>query len=171
MSMDRVDVFELLRADGPLPEHREKLMLYGQFVGSWDVESSWYAQGQLIRTAKGEWHFQWILGGWGVQDVLFPAGAPSHKYGTSLRCYDRELDAWHITWMQPYGGEYVNLLARREGERIVQEGAGAAPGRRERWSFDRIRPESFLWTGEASRDGGKSWVFEQEMRATRRARG
>lgn len=28
-----------LAADGPAPEHAEKLMLYGQFVGSWDVHA------------------------------------------------------------------------------------------------------------------------------------
>jgi hypothetical protein len=32
--MKQLDVFDLLVASGPFAEHAEKLMLYGQFVGS-----------------------------------------------------------------------------------------------------------------------------------------
>ncbi len=158
----------MLRASGPLAEHREQLMLFGQFVGSWDLDSKWYAQDRVARTARGEWHFQWILGGRGIQDAIFTSGAPAHEFGTTIRCYDKELDAWHVSFMQPSGGEYVNLLARKAGDRIVLEDQGPDPKRRERWSFNDIRPESFLWRGEASFDGGKSWIVEQEMQARRK---
>lgn len=143
-------------------------MLYGQFVGSWDVAATWYKDGKTVRTANGEWHFGWILGGCGVQDVLFPNGASPDHYGTTLRGYDRQLDAWHITWMQPYGGEFVNLIGRKVGDRIVQESLPDTSGRLERWSFTEITADSFLWIGERSMDGGLTWILEQEMRAVRR---
>lgn len=161
------DVFNLLAASEPFTEYAEKMMLYGQFVGSWDIESTWYEQGGGQKKSKGEWHFAWVLGGRGIQDVLFAAGAPSHKFGTSLRCYDVSMDAWHITWMQPYGGEFVQLIGREIGDRIVQEGAGSDPSRRERWSFTDITRDSFVWFGEVSFDDGATWFLEQEMRATR----
>jgi hypothetical protein len=31
-------MIEALKADGPLPEHAQKLMLFGRLVGSWDIE-------------------------------------------------------------------------------------------------------------------------------------
>ncbi len=167
--MKQLDVFGLLAASGPFAEHAEKLMLYGQFVGSWDMDVTWYEQGGGQRKGRGEWHFAWILGGRGIQDVLFGAGAPAHKFGTTLRCYDPAMDAWHVTWMQPYGGEFVHLLGRKVGDRIVQEGIGSDPRRRERWSFTDITPDSFLWIGEVSLDDGATWFLEQEMRATRRS--
>jgi len=37
-----------------------------------------------------------------------------------------------------------------------------------RWRFTDIGPDSFTWQGEASHDGGRTWVFEEQMRATRR---
>lgn len=46
---------------------------------------------------KGECHFAWVLGGRGIQDVLFATGAPSNKFGTSLRCYDIAVDFGRIT--------------------------------------------------------------------------
>ena len=74
--MKQLNVFDLLVASGPFVEHAEKLMLYGQFVGSWDVEGIWHGRGGERRKGQGEWHFSWILGGRGIQDVLFGTGAP-----------------------------------------------------------------------------------------------
>ncbi|MGE5343959.1 MAG: hypothetical protein ACM3SY_21005 [Candidatus Omnitrophota bacterium] len=166
MTKNQINVFDLLSAPGPFEEYSDKLHLYGQFVGSWDIDAVWYEpNGQ--RKGKGEWHFAWILGGRGIQDVLFASGEPQHQFGTSLRCYDASLDAWHISWMQPAGGEFVHLLGRKIGDRIVQESIGD-DHRRDRWSFNDITPDTFLWKGEVSFDNGMTWTVEQEMRAIRR---
>jgi len=159
-----------IRASGPHAPYSEKLMLYGQFVGSWNIISNWFnAAGECTKQAAGEWHFDWILGGRGVQDVLFRSGAPADEFGTTLRCYDAKLDVWHISWMQPCGGEFVHLVGRKVGDAIVQEGSSVGSRRRrERWSFVDIRQNSFLWRGEVSIDGGGSWTLEQEMSAHRR---
>ena len=37
-----------------------------------------------------------------------------------------------------------------------------------RWRFTDIRPDSFTWRGEISRDGGATWAQDEEMRITRR---
>lgn len=166
--MKIVDALDLVKSTGPFEEYFDKLMLYGQFVGSWDVESTWYDQEGITRKDKGEWHFQWILGGYGIQDVLFVVGAPPYKFGTTIRCYDKNIDAWHITWMQPFEGEFVTLLGHKVGNKIIQEGAGTDPHRLERWIFDNIRPVSFSWIGEVSFDNGQNWKVEQEMRVNRR---
>ncbi|HEY8470801.1 MAG TPA: hypothetical protein VIL18_14210 [Longimicrobiales bacterium] len=140
-------------------------MLYGRLIGSWDVESRWYANGEVARTAEGEWHFGWVLGGACIQDVLFRKGAAPREYGTTLRCYDVAEDVWHVTWMQPASGEYAHLVAREFAGRIVQEVLNPAPGELERWSFHAIAADSFVCRGETSRDGGVTWVLQQEMRA------
>lgn len=162
------DALSLLAAPGPFADDADRLMLYGQFVGAWDVDVTWYQADGGRRQGKGEWHFAWILGGRGVLDVLFASGAPAYQYGTTLRCYDKAMDAWHIAWMQPAGGEFVDLVGWQDGERIMQYGSGQDPRRSERWSFNEITPNSFLWLGEVSFDQGETWVLEQKMCATRR---
>lgn len=167
--MEQANVFNLLPASGPFIDDAEKLMLYGQFVGAWKVDVNWFdKEGGVIKKEKGEWYFNWILGGRGVQDVLFRSKSAPEQYGTTLRCYDRLLDAWHITWMRPSGGEFTNLLARRIGDRIVQEGIGQDFMHRDRWSFVDITPDSFRWTGEYSTDRGATWILEEEIKAVRK---
>ena len=63
-------VIKGLGADGPDPNMREKLMLFGQFVGDWDIVEARYPQpdGTEIKR-KGEIHFGWILDGRAIQDV------------------------------------------------------------------------------------------------------
>ncbi|OFW60991.1 MAG: hypothetical protein A2133_04240 [Actinobacteria bacterium RBG_16_64_13] len=162
------DVFALLPADGPFAEHAERLMVYGRLVGSWDVEAIWHDRRGGETAARGEWHFAWVLGGRGIQDVLFASGSPPEHHGTTLRCYDAAADVWHVVWMQPSSGEFVRLVGRQVGDRIVQEVVGSDRGRRERWNFIDITADTFLWHDEVSLDDGATWFLEQEMRGTRR---
>ena len=149
--MEQKDAFQLLAAENAFPEYRDKVMLFGHLVGSWEMEAHWYDQEGGHHEGKGEWHFQWILGGRGVQDVLFAKDAPKDHYGTTLRCYDPKLDVWQVTWMQPYGDEFVNLIGREENGCIIQEGISSNPLRKERWSFMEITPERFLWLAKSQR--------------------
>lgn len=37
-----------------------------------------------------------------------------------------------------------------------------------KWVFSDIKPDSFKWRGEESKDGGKSWVLTERMQIHRR---
>ena len=141
--------------------------LYGPMIGSWSITSTWYDLEGTEKSGRGEWHFDRILGGLGVQDVLLSTGAPSHEYGTSVRTYDATADVWRIVWMQPHAGEFTVLEGRSKGEEIVQEGRSLSrPGELQRWRFIDITDTSFTWLGESSTDGG-NWRLEQRMDARR----
>ena len=66
----RPGVAEIIGATGPNPKHRDALMLFGQFVGAWDVDwGAFDADGAQSATERGEWVFGWVLEGRAVQDV------------------------------------------------------------------------------------------------------
>jgi hypothetical protein len=168
-------MLEALAATGPNPALADKLRLYGQFVGSWDLDVDWYPAGAPEWHEKGEWHFAWVLDGRAVQDVwIFPARAqrsaanePWHFYGSTFRFYDPASDAWHITYFEPTRPFAVRQVGRAVGDDVVQL-ADEVNGLIRRWRFVEIRASSFRWLGEVSPDKGATWTLELEMRAYRR---
>jgi hypothetical protein len=63
-----------LLADGPAADRAANMMLYGQFVGSWDGTVVVHNPDGTGRESSSEVHFGWVLGGRAAQDVwLAPA--------------------------------------------------------------------------------------------------
>ena len=95
------------------------------------------------------------------------AAANGQFYGTTLRVYDPEIDAWQIQWTDPVTQNYLQMIGRKEGSDIVQLGK-SPDGNLIRWSFTDITAESFRWRGEVSVDGGATWRVVTEFTARRR---
>jgi len=176
-------MLRLLTADGPYRPYADKLMLFGRFVGSWDLDIFVHQADGTRREFGGEWHFDWVLEGRGIQDVLIvrPRGErdnapdPEGSIGSTMRVYDPRMDGWWVSWMGPDDGEFSTLFARPERDgRIVLDGqwsVGQKEGSRFEWSFSDITDRSFRWQGRISADGGASWRLAEEMDARRRAGG
>jgi hypothetical protein len=162
-----------LDATGPAEAHATELMLFGQFVGRWDLVVRWYERGEVVRQARGEWHFGWVLEGRAVQDVwIVPPrvererGAEPYEYGTSLRFYDPAIGAWRSTWHGPVQGVVIPFIARGEGEEIVLEGRHP-DGRRLRWVFSEIGDRGFRWRNLARPEDAGAWELVQDFAAER----
>src|SRR4051812_26900580 len=169
------DFISVLHAKEPAPDRTDKLQLYGKFVGDWRSRIIRHAPDGSRSEADGEIHFGWILQGRAVQDVwMIPRLADRAKamavagdwYGTTLRVYDPEIDAWRIWWIDPATNSFRQQVGRARGADIVQEGRTEA-GILTRWSFTGIKPDAFHWLGEASGDGGASWQLHVEVLAQR----
>lgn len=168
-----MSVTDVLLSDRPDEELAGELDLFGQFVGSWDVSVTNYAPDGSATTIPAEWHFAWALGGRAVQDVWI---APSREarerdgsdgeWGTTVRFYDREIDAWRSTWLGPRHHVVMPFIARRVGDEIVLEGS-FEESVTTRWIFSDITPDSFSWRSVESSDGGETWHLNQEMKARR----
>jgi len=172
-----VDLAATLAADGPHPEHAEELMLFGQFVGEWELDWACYDEtGEPTETERGEWIFAWVLEGRAVQDVwIIPErdrrgepGLPLGEYGTTLRVYHPRLDAWVITWNGPIKGVRRLFLGRRSGPDILVDGRNEN-GDPMRWIFSEITERTFRWSSVVSTDGEETWRLREEMRVRRKA--
>jgi hypothetical protein len=160
---------------GPTGPHAEELGLFGQFVGSWTVEWAGHDTDGNPTAMTGELHFGWVLGGRAVQDLwIVPStGQPGEGtpplafHGSTIRFYDASIGAWRSTWVEPVNGRVRRFVGRPAGDEIVLVSDEEEP--QLRWRFTDMGPDSFLWRGELSRDGGATWEVEEEMRATRSA--
>lgn len=173
--MPKFSFCDALAAVGPAADLVTETALFGQFIGSWDVDVI-YHDADGPRTRTGEWVFGWVLEGRAIQDVWrVPAfhdaqrtGAPLFGYGTTLRFYDAALGAWNSTWHGLVKGEVIAFIGRLVGEEIhLDETVGGVD--RVRWAFCDIAPDRFKWRNEQTRDGGETWTLVQEMHARRRS--
>ncbi|MBI2184287.1 MAG: hypothetical protein HYU39_04925 [Thaumarchaeota archaeon] len=160
-----------LGAEGPLSDLQEKLTLFGQFVGDWDIVESRYPRpdGTEVKR-RGELHFGWILGGRAIQDVWMMQDKDTHvalPVGTTVRFYDPRIDAWQSIWISPVQGVVQTFVARKVGDEIVLEGK-TKEGYPEKWIFSQITPNSFRWHAEETHDNGKTWMLTEEMQIQRR---
>lgn len=159
-----------LVSDGPYPEFEDKLMLFGQFVGDWDIVGvrSPSPSGVAFKE-KGEVHFGWVLDGRAIQDVWMTYDAGSKRVipvGTTVRVYDPSIDAWRSTWISALSSTVQTFIAQKVGEEIVLK-SKTKEGYPERWVFSDIKPSSFRWHSEETHDGGKTWVLTEEMNIRR----
>lgn len=161
-----------LSSQGPYPEFKDKLMLFGQFVGDWDIVAVQSPSPGVVFKEKGEVHFGWILDGKAVQDVWMTYDEESRRaipVGTTIRVYDPSTDTWQSTWISALRRSVQTFVARRVGKEIVLEGT-TKNGYPERWIFSEIKPGSFRWHSEETHDGGSTWIVTEEMKIRRRAR-
>jgi len=177
---DNHGFIQALCATGPAAEYADKLLLYGQFVGSWEAEARAYLPDGGVRRHWWSIHFAWALEGRAVQDVWItpPRQDPHHdrseewgpftnQYGSSFRVYDPKTDTWNVSWIDPCSGFRATLVGCwRDGE-IYQEGVSADGGLGLRWIFSEIRTGAFRWRAELSKDAGRSWFKALELQAKR----
>lgn len=166
----------LLHASGRSPEIPESQDVYGWLVGSWELDVVRYrAVDVRSQRMKGEAHFGWVLEGRAIQDVwIMPrisdrtpdSDHTNNMYGTTLRVWDPEIQAWRIRWMNPVRGHEERQTGRRVGNEIVQVGA-RLDGTPTRWRFTEITRDSFHWIGEVLQADGETWKVEGEFLARR----
>lgn len=157
-----------LNSRGPAEKYRDKLMLFGQFVGDWDiVECRSLLDDGTWETTREELHWGWILDGRAVQDIWMTTDPETWENGTTVRFYDSRIDAWQSVWISP-GQEVVRkFIGRQIGNEIVLE-TTELQGKLMHWIFFDIARDSFKWRAVTSTDGGKTWVKIEEMRIVRK---
>ncbi|MGA8604643.1 MAG: hypothetical protein WB788_06230 [Thermoplasmata archaeon] len=157
---------EGLSAAAPARSYRDKLRLFGRFVGDWDMVA-WGSPRVTRRPPEkvGEVHFRWVLGGTAIQDVFGGIDPKTKRFvaaGTTLRFYDERLGAWRSTWVSPSQRVVRRFIGRKVGNEIVlqEENRGL---RAERWIFTDLRRNSFRWYAVRRLRPGGSWRKVEEM--------
>jgi hypothetical protein len=167
----RLDMVAALKALDPHPSLGDQAKVFGRFVGTWDGEYTEFSKDGKVSRSSGEWVFGWVMDGRAIQDlfVIHPSAARSERYmGTTLRYFDTKSGTWTVTFIDPENDAIETLTGGAVGaDRIVLLSANA-DGKQRRWSLVDIRPDSWIFLDEASRDGGKTWRLREEDHMKRR---
>ena len=117
---------DLLAASGRSPEIPEASDVYGWLVGSWELDVYRYLVDVADRHIKGEVHAGWVLEGRAIQDVWMiprlaersnapPFPVAGNWFGTTIRVYDPNIDAWRIYWIDPARNIFRQQIGRQRG--------------------------------------------------------
>jgi hypothetical protein len=149
--------------------------LYGFLIGRWKLDVTSYPDDGSVIHSTGEAHAARVLEGRAVQDV-FINPERSHRtndspkfanwYGITFRYFDPTIRAWRAFWFNPDDGLRAELIARRHGNDVVQEGH-FPDGTPIRWTYSEITPDSCHWRGERLEPDGHTWRLQVEFRARR----
>jgi hypothetical protein len=160
-----------LSANGPRESTEAQARIFDRIIGDWDFDCTIYPDKGSSYDFAGEWRFDWILDGAAIQDVWIgykEGRAPGQRHmGTTLRFYDPKIDQWQVLFIVPSSSKIIQLKGGAQDDRIVLDGVDVS-GALLRWSFNDLKTDSFLWRGETSSDGGKSWRTEQIMKLRRK---
>jgi hypothetical protein len=73
-----------LHTDAPAPDRADKMRLYCQFIGRWEMDAVLHGDDGTKQTGRGEIHFGWVLEGRAIQDVR-PSGCRRNSSPAALR--------------------------------------------------------------------------------------
>ena len=153
-----------LNAQGPFEPLKDKLMLFGQFVGDWDiVEAKSLQDDGSWKSSKGEFHSGWILGGTAVQDIWRSTETETGDTGgTTIHFYDSNGDSWNSVWISPAQGTIRGFVGKKKGDEIVLE-SRETNKRKMKWIFYELSNNSFKWRSEYTRNSGENWIITEKM--------
>ena len=167
----RQALINVLPASSPHPSLGDEARVWDRFIGAWDCDYTFFLEDGSVKHSRGEVDFGWVMDGRAIQDIwiTYPKEAGKERgIGTSLRFFDSKSKTWQVVFISPAHSAVITVRGGIEGDRIVLRGVDSE-GAMLRWSFNDIKPDSFTWRGETSRDGGKTWKLEEEHHMKRRA--
>lgn len=169
-SDSRLDMTTALTARAPHASLGEEPKTLSRVVGAWDVDYLDYLKDGTAMHRTGEFIVGWVLDGRALQDlwIVDPTGAGKEReVYTTVYYFEPKSRSWHATFVDP---EHASVLSFSGGavgnDRFVLQTQGI-DSKTTRWSFNDVRPDSFVWRDEQSSDGGRTWQLKSEYHMTR----
>jgi hypothetical protein len=161
----RLALVTTLQAMGPHPSLGDQAKVFGRFVGTWDSEYTEFAKDGKATHSSGEVIVGWIMEGRAIQDlfIIYPSAAHQGGFvGTTVRYFDPKSGTWRATFIDPEDDSVETFTGGAVGDDRIVLHRQDTGGREAQWSFNDIRPDSFIFRDEVSSDGGKTWRLREE---------
>lgn len=167
----RRDMIAALDAPGPAPSLGDQANVFGRLVGTWKIEYAFLSKDGTTSRSSGDFSVGWVMEGRVVQCLftIDPSADRKEKYiGSSLNYFDAKSQTWRMVYVDPENDAVIRVTGGAAGNDRIVLLTPDTDGKVNRWSFDDIRPDSFVYRDEVSHDGGKTWRLQEEDHMTRR---
>ena len=139
---------------------------FGRYVGDWKIEDESLARdGSGWSDGKGaRWVFECIGEGTAVQDFWMPNGG---GYGTNLRIFNPDTNAWEIVWAAQALNGLMHIAAKQDDDgKIVMDILKPVPDPPRRIIFYPPDETGWSWAQQWSLDEGETWFDVYRIKAT-----
>jgi hypothetical protein len=167
----RRDMIAALEAVGPAPSLGDQANVFGRLVGTWRIDYAFLSKDGTTSRSSGDFSVGWVMEGRVVQCLftIDPSADRKEKYiGSSLNYFDAKSQTWRMVYVDPENDAVIRVTGGAAGNDRIVLLTQEAEGKVTRWSFNDIRPDSFVYRDEVSHDGGKTWRLQEEDHMTRR---
>jgi hypothetical protein len=101
--------------------------------------------------------------------IIYPTATHEERFiGTAVRYFDPKSGTWRLTFIDPENDSVSRFTGGAVGDDRIVLNNQETDGKQTRWSFNDIRPDSFVFRDEVSGDGGKTWWLREEDHMKRR---
>jgi hypothetical protein len=167
----RLEMVAALQAMNPHPSLGDQAKVFGRFVGTWDVDYIDYSKDGKVLHRSGELIVGWVMDGRAIQDVwiVYPSGGRNEReVYTDVRYFDPKSGTWHAIFIDPEHASYARFTGGAVGDDRIVLDTPDLGNEDTQWSFNDIRPDTFIFRDNASSDGGKTWKLQSEYHLKRR---
>ena len=141
---------------------------YDFWLGNWDL--TWEKSDDSI--GKGENSILKILDGNVIQEnfKVIEDSDIQNFTGKSWSVYNKNNGKWYQTWVDNQGA-YLDFVGEIDGNKRIFKRTAEGPNGKEflqRMVFYDIKPDSFTWDWEISKDNGKTWILRWRINYKRK---
>jgi hypothetical protein len=166
------DMIAALEAVSPHPSLGDQEKVFGRFVGTWDVEYTDFSKDGKVSHRSGELIVGWVMDGRAIQDlwIVYPSqGRKDREIYTDVRYFDPKSGTWPATFIDPEHASVARFTGGAMADDRIVLTSQDFDNQETRWSFNDIRPDTFVFHDEQSSDGGKTWRLQSEYHMKRRS--
>ena len=168
----RLDMVAELQAAGPHPSLGDHANVFSRLVGAWQIKYAFLSNDGATTQATGAFSAGWVMDGHVMQCLytIDPSATRKEKFiGTSLSYFDVKSQTWRLFFIDPENDAVIRVTGGAVGNDRIMFLTQETDGKTYRWSFNDIRPDTFVYRDEISRDGGNTWTLREEDHMKRRA--
>jgi hypothetical protein len=142
-----------------------------RLIGTWDVNYTDMLKDGRRLERTGLFIMGWVMDGHAIQDLWIVDPSPGHaerELYTDMRYFDPKTRSWPTIFVDPEHASMSRFSGgvAKDGRIVFQ--TSELSSKTNRWSFEGIQSNRFVFRDEASDDDGKTWKLQAEYHMTRR---
>jgi hypothetical protein len=169
-----LELSAVLMARAPHPSLGEQSQVFDRFVGTWEVQYQDILKNGRTLNRTGLFVVSWVMYGRAIQDIWIVDPSPGHaerEIYADIRYLDPKTHTWASIFIDP---EHASMARFSGGpvaaDRIVLETSDLG-AKLNRWSFEDIGPDAFVFRDKYTNDEGKTWTLQSEYHMRRKTAG